>query len=97
MDLMRGTEELRKLRMRIFLLVSTLTAMVIAVPYPQTTETSIAPDATLISLSATLPSPTATIPDLTSLEIPITLVPAPDPDPEDDEDRESSSSKNNPH
>ncbi|OWY41626.1 hypothetical protein AALT_g1379 [Alternaria alternata] len=83
--------------MQTFLLVSVLTALVIAVPYPQATETSIAPGATLISLSAILPSPTATSPDSTSLDIPITSVPTPDPDPEDDEDPESSSSKKNPH
>ena len=83
--------------MQTFLLVSVLTALVIAVPYPQATETSIAPGATLISLSAILPSPTATSPDSTSLDIPITSVSTPDPDPEDDEDPESSSSKKNPH
>ena len=64
--------------MQTFLLVSVLTALVIAVPYPQATETSIAPGATLISLSAILPSPTATSPDSTSLDIPITSVPTPD-------------------
>ncbi|RYO17433.1 hypothetical protein AA0121_g5788 [Alternaria tenuissima] len=83
--------------MQTFLLVSVLTALVIAVPYPQATKTSIAPGATLISLSAILPSPTATSPESTSLDIPITSVPTPDPDPEDDEDPESSSSKKNPH
>ena len=83
--------------MRTFLLVSGLAALVTAVPYPQATESSIAPGATLISLSAILPSPTAITPGPTSLDITITAVPTSDPDTDDDEDPESSSSKKNPH
>ncbi len=84
-------------RMCTLILISTLAALVTAIPYPQTTDTSITPGATLISLSAILPVSTTTIPDSTSLNIPVTPVPTSDNDPEDEEDAESTSSKKYPH
>ncbi|KAH6877918.1 hypothetical protein BKA58DRAFT_85170 [Alternaria rosae] len=88
--------------MRTSVLISALAALVLAVPYPQATDISIAPGATLISLSAILPISTTATPVSTSLNIPVTALPTSDPNSDDDddddnEDPELSSSKRKPH